>query len=638
MLINDILDLSKIESGTVAVDVTELRLADLHNYVERTFRHVAESKSLEFMVHLDPDLPRAMLTDAKRLQQVIKNLLSNAFKFTRQGHVTLAITRAEADSCPESLRNADAVLAFTVSDTGIGIPSDKQQIIFEAFQQADGSTSRKYGGTGLGLAISREIARLLGGEIQLTSAPGHGSVFTLFLPQRYPAQVPARRIAPVLTVTPAWPTVQQPEVQQRDEDIERVTVNEAGDDRDMIGPGDRTLLIVENDLAFAKLLVDVAHDAGFKTLVTSFGAAALSLARQYLPSAITLDISLPDIDGWRVLERLKSDFATRHIPVEVITTGEDLARCRALGALSVLAKPVRTREVLFEAIEALRQYVERPRKDLVLVHPDESAREELRSLLVSEGVNVVAVPGLSDAADSLRAGQVDCLIVGGAPDEGVLEVIGDGRNGGDSRAGGDGRDGIRREISLIVYGPEELKAHVEAILRACGSDVPVTLVTSPERLVDQCTLRLHQPAGTLLERQRQMLDALHHSSQALAGRKVLIVDDDIRNIFALTSILERQNMNIVSAETGRDAVELLEKHGDIEVVLMDVMMPEMDGFETTQAIRQKLHFAGLPIIAVTAKAMKGDREKCIEAGASDYLSKPVDPEVLVAKLRDWVAR
>jgi len=360
--------------------------------------------------------------------------------------------------------------------------------------------------------------------------------------------------------------------------------------------------------------------------VTSFGAAALSLARQYVPSAITLDISLPDIDGWRVLERLKGDFNTRHIPVEVITTGEDLARCRALGALSVLAKPVRTQEVLLEAIEALRQYVERPRKDLVLVHPDEPAREELRSLLASDGVNVVAVPGLSDATDRLRAGQVDCLIVGGVPDEGVLEVL------------GDGRDGSRREISLIVYGPQELKAHVEAILRACGSDVPVTLVTSPERLADQCTLRLHQSVATLSERQRQVLDALHHGSQALAGRKVLIVDDDIRNIFALTSILERQNMNIVSAETGRDAVDLLEKHRDIEVVLMDVMMPEMDGFETTQAIRQKLHFARLPIIAVTAKAMKGDREKCIEAGASDYLSKPVDPEVLVAKLRDWVVR
>jgi signal transduction histidine kinase/DNA-binding response OmpR family regulator len=622
MLINDILDLSKIESGTVAVDVTELRLADLHNYVERTFRHVAESKSLEFMVHLDPDLPRAMLTDAKRLQQVIKNLLSNAFKFTRQGHVSLAITRASGDAYPESLRDADAVLAFTVSDTGIGIPSDKQQIIFEAFQQADGSTSRKYGGTGLGLAISREIARLLGGEIQLTSAPGRGSVFTLFLPQMYSMQTPARRMASVLTQTPAWPVVQQ----AREEEIQRVTVNEAGDDRDVIAPGDRTLLIVENDVAFAKLLVDVAHDAGFKTLVTSFGASALTLARQYLPSAITLDISLPDIDGWRVLERLKGDFDTRHIPVKVITTGEDQARCRALGALSVLAKPVRTREVLFEAIEALRQYVERPRKDLILVHPDEPVREELRLLLASDGVNVIAVPGLSGAADWLRAEQVDCLIVGGSPDEGVLELL------------GDGRDGIRREISLIAYGPQELKAHVEAILRSCGSDVPVTLVTSPERLVDQCSLRLHQPVGTLSERQRHMLDGIHHSSQALAGRKVLIVDDDIRNIFALTSILERQSMRIVSAETGRDAVDLLDKHPDIEVVLMDVMMPEMDGFETTQAIRQKSQFKSLPIIAVTAKAMKGDREKCIEAGASDYLSKPVDPEVLVAKLRDWVVR
>jgi signal transduction histidine kinase/CheY-like chemotaxis protein/HAMP domain-containing protein len=626
MLINDILDLSKIESGTVAVDVSELRLADLDSYVERTFRHVAESKSLEFAVHVDPDLPRAMLTDAKRLQQVIKNLLSNAFKFTRQGHVSLTIMRAAGDSYAEHLRDADTVLAFVVSDTGIGIPSDKQQIIFEAFQQADGSTSRKYGGTGLGLAISREIARLLGGEIHLTSAPGRGSVFTLYLPQTYSMHTPTRHFAPVLTDTATWPAVQPLRGEPREEEIQQVAVNEIGDDRDVIHAGDRTLLIVENDLAFAKLLADVAHDAGFKTLVTAFGAAALSLARQYRPSAITLDISLPDIDGWRVLERLKSDFDTRHIPVKVITTGEDLGRCRALGALSVLAKPIRTREVLVEAIEGLREYLERPRKDLILVHPDEPAREELRSLLASDGVNVIAVAGLAGAGDWLRAEQVDCLVVAAPPEEGALEVL------------GDGRDGLRRDMSLIVYGPRELKESVEATLKSSGSEVTVIPVTSPERLVDQCTLRLHQPVGTLSERQRHILEGIHHSNQALAGRKVLIVDDDIRNIFALTSILERQSMRIVSAETGRDAVDLLDKHHDIEIVLMDVMMPEMDGFETTQAIRDKSQFKSLPIIAVTAKAMKGDREKCIEAGASDYLSKPVDPEVLVAKLRDWVLR
>jgi CheY-like chemotaxis protein len=281
---------------------------------------------------------------------------------------------------------------------------------------------------------------------------------------------------------------------------------------------------------------------------------------------------------------------------------------------------------LFGAIEALGQYVDRPRKDLVLVHPDESTREELRSLLASEGVDVIAVPRLADAADWLHAEQVDCLVVGAVPEEGALEVL------------GDGREGLRREISLIVYGSQELKADVEAALRSAGRDMTVIPVASPERLVDQCTLRLHQSFATMSERQRHILEGLHHGSQVLAGHKVLIVDDDIRNIFALTSILERQNMTIVSAETGRDAVDLLEKHQDVEVVLMDVMMPEMDGFETTHAIRQKAQHKSLPIIAVTAKAMKGDREKCIEAGASDYLSKPVDPEVLVAKLRDWVQR
>ena len=563
-----------------------------------------------------------MLTDAKRLQQVIKNLLSNAFKFTREGRVSLTISQAESDArgLSDSLRRADSVLAFAVEDTGIGIPGDKQLIIFEAFQQADGSTSRKYGGTGLGLAISREIARLLGGEIHLTSAPGRGSTFTLYLPQTHAPQSSTRQ-APVLVETTNWPAV----APTRDEDEPpRVLLNEAGDDREAIQPGDRTLLIVENDVAFVRLLVEVAHEANFKTLVTAFGTSALALARQYHPSAVSLDISLPDIDGWRVLERLKNDFETRHIPVKVITTGEDLTRGSALGALSVLAKPVKTREELVEAIEGLGRYVDRTRKYLILVHPEDAARSELIELLAADDVNIVAVPTISAAADWLCTDRADCLVLSTRSEESELEALGDVRSGG--------------EIPLIVYGSAELGEAVEAMLKSGGSGLAAISVTSPERLLDECTLRLHRPVGRMSDRQRQILEEMHYGSRALAGRRVLIVDDDIRNIFALTSILERHDMSIVSAETGRAAVGILDASHDIEVVLMDVMMPEMDGFETTRTIRADGRFKSLPIIAVTAKAMKGDREKCIEAGASDYLAKPVDPEELVAKLRAWLLR
>ena len=622
-LINDILDLSKIESGTVVLDVSELRLADLRLYVERTFRHVAESKGLDFAVHVDPGVPPSMLTDVKRLQQVIKNLLANAFKFTRHGRVVLTIGRfgADADGKSAALRTGGEGLAFAVSDTGIGIPADKQHIIFEAFQQADGSTSRKYGGTGLGLAISREIARLLGGEIDLVSTHGRGSTFTLYLPRSY-APPSSPRVVPSPLEPRHLPAVRPIE----DMMTARPSSNEVGDDRDLVEAGDLTLLIVENDLAFARLLVDAAREAGLKTLVTAFGATALALARQYRPSAITLDISLPDLDGWRVLERLKNDLETRHIPVEVITTGDDVARGRVLGAVSVLRKPVRTREELCAAIRSLRQRVEQRGRDLLIVHPDDEAREGLVDLLAADDVTIVAVADLSLAIEHLRIHRADCLVLGGVSPEQVEELV---------TIGG---PGAWLGLPVLAYGPPESRAHVERALRASASEVTVIPVGSADRLLDQCALQMHRPVAGMAERQRRIIADLHHGIAPLAGRKILIVDDDIRNIFALTSLLERHDMTVVAAETGLDAIRLLEKRSDIDAVLMDVMMPEMDGFETTRAIREKPGSRSLPIIAVTAKAMKGDRERCIEAGASDYLAKPVDPEELVAKLRDWLVR
>ena len=628
MLINDILDLSKIESGTVAVDVGELRLADLYSYVERTFRHVAELRGLQFAVDLDPGLPKVMLTDSKRLQQVIKNLLSNAFKFTRHGRVALTIRPADVSVAEgESQGRADSMLAFAVSDTGIGIPTDKQQIIFEAFQQADGSTSRKYGGTGLGLAISREIARLLGGEIHLVSSPGRGSAFTLYLPQTYTPQTSVRRVVRELVQVPAWPETTERE-QPGNEEPSQVMVNEIGDDRADIEPGDRTLLIVENDLSFARLLVEAAHETGFKALVTAFGATALTLTRQYWPAAITLDISLPDIDGWRVLERLKNDFDTRHIPVKIITTGEDIERGRALGAVSTLAKPVKTQEALTETIGGLRRLLDTPTRDLVLVHRPGSEADELHELFAADDVRVTMVDCLAAALPLLGRFSASCLVIG--TDLSLKEI--------DSLAGHIASDESGRDLPVIVYGRVGLYRQLQTALESSARGAAITCVASPERLLDQASLLLHRAVAEMPERQRRILEEIHHSNRALAGRKALIVDDDIRNIFALTAILEQHDMRIVSSETGRGAIEILERSGDVDVVLMDIMMPEMDGYETMQAIRSIPRFRSLPVVAVTAKAMKGDREKCIEAGASDYVSKPVDPDELVSKLRTWLLR
>ncbi|HZE20243.1 MAG TPA: response regulator, partial [Candidatus Angelobacter sp.] len=628
-LINDILDLSKIESGTVVVDPSDLRIDELHGFVERTFNHVAESRDLEFEVKLSPELPRSIQTDAKRLQQILKNLLSNAFKFTRQGRVTLEIypsppaVRYEN----ESLREQSApVIAFSVSDTGIGILPEKQQIIFEAFQQADGSTNRKYGGTGLGLAISRELAWLLGGEIHLESTPGEGSIFTLYLPSGFSA--PARRPVSMpteprsrLTFTPA------PALAEAEEETEPIQ-DETEDDRADLRPGDRVLLILENDRAFARMLLDVAHERGYKGLITGYGAAALSLAAQYLPHAITIDISLPDINGWRVLEKLKNSAATRHIPVYVITTDEDRERALRSGAIGVAVKPIQTRETLDQVLGTLLRYAEKQERELLLVEPDPERARKLRAFIPESGVKVVEARSTEEALDRLNGGTTDCVVLNPAFDNGDAEdlissLIASGRI---------------EDVPVLVHAPEEKAEEAGAAARLLSKTAMAREVHSPERLLDLSALILHRRLEDLPEEQRKTILDLHNGDATLSGRKVLIVDDDIRNIFALTSTLEQHNMVTLSAETGRDAIAILEGNPEVEVVLMDVMMPEMDGLATTRAIRQMRRFRDLPIIAVTAKAMKGDREKCIEAGAWDYLAKPVDQDELLAMLRAWLVR
>jgi signal transduction histidine kinase/CheY-like chemotaxis protein/HAMP domain-containing protein len=653
MLINDILDLAKIESGTVVVDIGEVRLDDLHTYVERTFRHVAEAKNVDFLINLSKDLPKSIFTDAKRLQQVLKNLLSNAFKFTNYGEVTLTVELVKSgwSADNEDLNRADSVLSMSVSDTGIGIPSDKQQIIFEAFQQADGSTSRKYGGTGLGLAISRELSRLLGGEIRLTSTAGKGSVFTMYLPHIYKPMRTTRKSSASPTEAPISLV---PEISPKPEpvssnghasgngslDIHHAQppasveleapklINEVGDDRDIIRSGDSILLIVENDLGFARFLLETARESGFKGLVTSLGAAALAMAREFKPDAVTLDIFLPDIEGWRVLERLKNDVATRHIPVCVISTDESRGRAYNSGALAFVAKPIQTKDTLDELVAFLKDYANRPVKHLLVVEGDGVRRDRIRKCLAAPDIEVSFTATSEDALQMLEKQHVDCLVMNPTVAQTHLEEFA-------IRA----KEKIgANPLPLVLYGPEVAIHEMNGNWNALSEVFCLKRAHSEEHLLDETAYFLHRNIAKLPDAMRRALENIHASGHALAGKKVLIVDDDMRNIFALSSVLEEHEMVMVSSDNGRDAIKLLQTQTDIDIVLMDIMMPEMDGIDTMREIRKISHLKSLPIIAVTAKAMKGDREKCIEAGAWDYLSKPVDPQHLLSVLRAWLHR
>jgi HAMP domain-containing protein/signal transduction histidine kinase/CheY-like chemotaxis protein len=641
MLINDILDLSKIESGTVAVDVSELRLDDLLRSVERGFRHFAESKHLDFIARAEAPLPKAMVTDAKRLQQIIKNLLSNAFKFTHAGHVSFTVAPADggwsADN--DELNRAAQVMAFSVSDTGIGISPDKQQIIFEAFQQADGSTSRKYGGTGLGLAISRELSRLLGGEIRLVSVPGKGSTFTLYLPQSYNPSRSARHVRlatsdadtrpGALDEAPGQDAVLRGELrwlaQGADEaegDERSDFINLADDDREEIASGDRVLLIVENDIAFAKVLLDAARQSGFKGLVATTGASALAMTREYHPSVISLDIFLPDMPGWRILDRLKSDLDTCHIPVCVVSTDDSRDRALQAGAVGFLAKPLQSRDVVDDALARLYQYTERPLRKLLVVMPDGAVRSELMASFEGD-TEVWAVDRAEDARGALSG--ADCLVIdvrnGELRPQDVLEAL-------------EQRPGVL-QLPVVAYVDGEA-AH-SPWLRWHGG-FALREARSLDALVAHTAFFLHRSLGAMSEAERRAVQAWHGNHRSLEGKKALIVDDDMRNIFALATVLDDEGMVIVSADNGRDAIRLVEADPGIDIVLMDIMMPEMDGLTTMQEIRALPRGKELPMVAVTAKAMKGDRQKCIEAGAWDYLSKPVDPLHLLAVLRGWLCR
>jgi CheY-like chemotaxis protein/signal transduction histidine kinase/HAMP domain-containing protein len=623
-LITDILDLSKIESGTVSVEAEEVFFASMLDAVERPFRHEAENRHLSFEVQTDPHLSRSVVTDSKRLQQVLKNLLSNAFKFTEVGGVRLSVSQARSGWTEGHpiLGNAASVVAFEVSDTGIGIPFEKQRIIFEAFQQADAGTSRKYGGTGLGLAISRELASLLGGEIQLRSAPGRGSTFTLYLPQTYVG--PSTAVAAPVegkfrsSVSPMQLTVAG---------VAEHPVEKIPDDRDNLQPEDAVLLIVEDDPHYARVLCDLSKDKGFKVLVATRGAEALALAREYHPTAVSLDVFLPDMLGWTVLNHLKQDPSTRHIPVQMLTLDEDRHHGLARGAFAFVTKPT-TPEGLEAALARIKEYSAPRRKRLLVVEDNPAEQLSIKELLGYEDIDVTVVATGAEAVQIVGEQVFDCVVLDlRLPDISGFDVLERFRD-----------TPSLSDLPVVVFTGKELSPEEDARLHSLARSVVVKGVESPERLLDETTLFLHRVVADLPVEKQRLLDRLHHSDDALVGKKVLVVDDDVRNIFALSSVIERRGMTVITAGTGREAIAKLESTPDIAIVLMDIMMPEMDGYETMQVIRQNSAFRRLPIIALTAKAMKGDREKCLEAGASEYLAKPVNTEQLLSSLRTWLHR
>ena len=629
-LINDILDLSKVEAGRMDVNVTDVKLSEVRDFVERSFRPVADDQELNFEIEVHgANVPPTIETDEQRLQQVIKNLLSNAFKFTDDGSVMLRIELAEGRQfASEALSRADAVIAFSVIDTGVGIAEDKLRLIFEAFQQADGTTSRRYGGTGLGLSISREIARLLGGEINVESEPAKGSTFTLFLPSTW--QHVAHEPGELFADTVLFPSDDNgtagtpPEPPELDPSV--LLPSEVRDDRDEINEGDRVVLIVEDDADFAKTELDVARARGFKGIVALRGDSGLALAHEFKPDAIILDMALPIMDGWSVLDHLKHHPETRHIPVHIVSAGNGRQNALKAGAVAFFEKPL-TKEGLEDAFADIQTFIDRGVRHLLVVEDEESQRQAIVELVGSgEDVRVTAVGSSEEALEALGQNRVDCMVLDLKLPEmtgfALLEKLKE-----DSRYS---------SIPVIVYTGKELTRAEETQLKKFSDAIVVKDASSPERLLDETSLFLHRIERKLPQEKRRMLEQLHSADEIFRGKKILIVDDDVRNVFALTSVLEASGMDVLYAENGKDGMETLQANPNVDLVLMDIMMPEMDGYETIRAIRRRDEFKQLPIISLTAKAMRGDREKSIGSGASDYITKPVDTDQLLSLMRVWL--
>jgi CheY-like chemotaxis protein/nitrogen-specific signal transduction histidine kinase len=633
-LINEILDLCKVEAGKMQVEAHSLAFSHVVEFVERQFRPVAEQKGLDFAVSVDESLAGGIFTDQQRLQQVLKNLLANAVKFTENGSVKLLIHAARPGivfSEPALTTHDSKIIGFSVVDTGIGIPREKQRLIFEAFQQADGTTSRKYGGTGLGLSISREIARLLGGEIRVDSKPGAGSTFTLYLPEKYQSKTEVDGVlsGEIDEIADALrgntPAAENGMLAGPDP----ILLDPVEDDRERLREGDRALLIIEDDLKFARIMVNLARERGFKAVVATRGDTGLSLANELQPSAITLDLQLPVVDGWSVLDRLKKNPRTRHIPVHVISVVEKEDLSAVLGAFAYLEKPV-TKENLDAAFAHISRFLERSVRRLLLVESDSAQAKEVTELVgTGADVEVTVVAEAKEALSELAKNEFDCMVVDisrpGREGLGLIEQV--------------KRMPSHRMLPVIVYTAKDLGPAEDHIARKYAESVIMRSTEgSKEQLLNDTALFLHRVEETLPEQARQLLCERRGKEDSIADRTVLVIDDDIRNIFALTSVLESHAARVLYAENGRTGIETLARNPDVDVVLLDIMMPELDGYETLRRIRKESRYRALPVIAITAKALKEDREKCIQAGAFDYLPKPIEPDKLVELIRFWTRK
>ena len=577
-----------------------------------TFEPVAGQKALSLKIESAVDAPKTLGTDPQRLEQVLKNLLSNALKFTEKGSVELRVTSRPGNR-----------IAFSVSDTGIGIAENQQRMIFDPFSQADGTTARKYGGTGLGLSISRNLVRLLGGEIQLTSEPGRGSTFTILLPLEHEGPI----IAHEHFTSPA-PLVPEKEAPRP----AMMLMAKVPDDRERLSGGSRVILAVEDDEPFARIIYDLTHELDFQCLIATSAEEALALAQQHLPSAIVLDVGLPDNSGLLVLERLKSDSRTRHIPVHVVSASDYSQTALALGAVGYMLKPVQ-REKLAEAFRNLETRFTRKMRRVLVVEDDPAQMEALRQLLGSRDVEAVCARTAAECLEKLKSETFDCMVLDlSLPDASGFSLL----------------EKLSAEDAysfppVIVYTGRELKQDEEQRLRRYSKSIIIKGAKSPERLLDEVSLFLHQVVSEMPPEKQRMLEKSNNRDAALEGRRILVAEDDVRNVFALTSVLEGRGVKLRIARNGREAITALEEAAadpaqSVDLVLMDIMMPEMDGLTAMREIRKRREWAKLPIIALTAKAMKNDQEECLQAGANDYLAKPLDVEKLLSLIRVWMPR
>ncbi|HEX8315705.1 MAG TPA: response regulator, partial [Flavisolibacter sp.] len=640
-LINDILDLSKIESGYISTDFINVRFNEITSFVETTFKHVSENKNLKFNIEMDTMLPDTLETDVQRLNQILKNLLSNAFKFTEKGGVQLRIYEAKKNwrQTNSNLDKAKKVVAFEIKDTGIGISKDKQNIIFEAFQQAEGSTSRKYGGTGLGLSISRGLADLLGGSIELESEAGSGSSFTLYLPIDYNPNMVKKEKQSSLTVSEyklievagdditiqSVPTIKVAEAKEMD--VLNEIINEVGDDRNNVLASDKVVLVVEDDIRFAKIMVEKAHEMNLRAVVaTSFGEV-FDLTNKYSPIAVTLDVKLPDASGWRILDLFKNDINFRHIPVHLISGEENRLLAMQRGARSFNLKPLKS-ESLSVLSEDIVQYQQERPKRVLIVEDNELDSSQIAKIL-DNGEDIIQMDFVSNGQDGLaKLGEegYDCVIVDYMlPDIGGMDFV--------TQIHEMKKD---RMLPVMVYSAKDFSPKEKTQLKQYANRILLKDVASVDLLLEEVVMLLHINHKELRPEKQMIIENLRSREDVLAGKNILVVDDDVRNLFALTTAFERYNINAITAESGQEAINILGENKSIDMVLMDIMMPEMDGYETTQKIRREHKNSALPIIAVTAKAMKGDREKCIEAGASDYITKPVKIDQLLSLMRVWL--